>query len=861
MYAGMSTTTYLDAYQPYPFSLTSVDLDIELFEEHALVHAQMHFTRIHPGPLCLNGDLDAFTLLEVWQNGTRLAQPELHQGQLTLDGCPDQVSLRVTTRLRPQDNTHLSGLYRSNHLFCTQCEAEGFRRITLFPDRPDVLTRYTTRISADKTRCPVLLSNGELTAKGETPDGRHWALWTDPFPKPCYLFAMVAGDLACVRDTFVTRSGKHVDLEIYVEPQNIDQCAHALISLKKAMRWDEDVYGREYDLNVYMIVAVSDFNMGAMENKGLNVFNAKYVLARPNTATDQDYAGIESVIAHEYFHNWTGNRVTCRDWFQLSLKEGLTVFRDQEFSRDMNSRDVNRIKDVNVLRQSQFPEDAGCMAHPVRPRAYEEINNFYTATIYNKGAEVIRMQHTLLGADGFRRGMDQYFERHDGHAVTIDDFVQAMEDANNVDLTQFKRWYDQAGTPHVDVQSRYEHGTLTLHLRQTCPPTPETQLKKPFHIPLRLALWSEQGQRLPTPSPLIELREAEQTFVFDDLPERPVVSLLRDFSAPITLSHPLSEDDRLTLLRVETDGFSQWDNAQQLARTCIIKGMHDSRVMPSSAFMHALQAVLNDETRDPALRALLLTPPGFETMATALTDLDVTHLENSRDRFHACVSHALFADAQRHYDTLWGLEDHSMHGQAYGRRALRNTCLRLMMQAQETIATSHCQNQMRITHTMTDQMAALTLLANHTDPAVQNEALAWFYTQWGQEPLLIDKWLFVQATRTQSNPLTDVQRLLSHPAFHLNNPNNVRSLIGAFTQQNPRYFHAEDGQGYAFLTEMLLKIDAINPQIAARLSSPFTQWKRLNQPRQQQIQQQLRYLAGCKISKDLNEVVSKSCEA
>jgi aminopeptidase N len=501
------TTIYLKDYLPPAFNVDTVHLSFDLYDDHALVHSRLHLTRQHEGVLHLYGD--ELELISVAIDGKQLESHAyiIQDNDLIIEHCPAHMILDIVTRIKPQENTQLSGLYRSNNLFCTQCEAEGFRRITYFLDRPDVLATYTTRITADKKHYPILLANGNLMEHGETEAGRHWAVWHDPFKKPSYLFALVAGKLACVKDTFITASGRGIDLRIYVEPGNEDKCSHAMESLKNAMRWDEEVYGREYDLNIFMIVAVSDFNMGAMENKGLNIFNSKYILARPDAATDLDFADVEGVVGHEYFHNWTGNRVTCRDWFQLSLKEGLTVFRDQEFSRDMNSRHVNRIMDVKALRSTQFPEDSGSMAHPVRPESYQEINNFYTATIYNKGAEVIRMQHTLLGKERYRKGMDLYFHRHDGQAVTIDDFVAAMEDANQIELGQFKRWYSQAGTPEIKVSRQYADGTLTLTIQQSCPPTPDSHDKKPFHIPIKVALFNSKGEQIPVESEVLELKE------------------------------------------------------------------------------------------------------------------------------------------------------------------------------------------------------------------------------------------------------------------------------------------------------------------------------------------------------------------
>ncbi len=853
-------TIYLKNYTPPAFSVTSVLLDFELFDDHALVKNQMQLKRQHPGNLYLHGD--ELELINIMIDETELPQSAYHMdGQnMVISSSPDEFKLNIITRIYPQNNTKLSGLYRSNHLFCTQCEAEGFRRMTFFPDRSDVLTLFTTRISASKADYPVLLSNGNMMDSGEKSDGRHWVVWQDPFKKPSYLFALVAGKLSCVSDQFVTCSGRTVELRVYVEPGNEDKCQHAIESLKKAMRWDEEQYGREYDLDIFMIVAVSDFNMGAMENKGLNIFNSKYILARPDTATDQDYAGIESVVAHEYFHNWTGNRITCRDWFQLSLKEGLTVFRDQEFSRDMNSRDVDRISDVKALRNIQFPEDAGSMAHPVRPESYQEINNFYTATIYNKGAEVIRMQQTLLSAAGFRKGMDLYFQRHDGQAVTIDDFVKAMEDANHVDFTQFKRWYSQAGTPKVVVQSDYANGCLTLTLTQSCAPTPECKNKQPFHIPINIALFNQQGQPLSIKQPLLELRETTQTFSFDGLQEKPIVSLLRDFSAPIKLEQTVSQDELLALLRFETNGFAKWDAAQQLALTCL-NACYDTPKETwhiPTALLKAYQHILSDDSLDAALRAALLTPPSFEEVASSLTHVDVEHVEAIRDFFRIELGRVLFNDAQTLYQNLWRKEKNELNGQAYGQRKLRHICLWLMMKADEAKALPLCKTQFETAKTMTDQIASLALLVNCTDKDTRKHCITSFYNQWKKEDLVLDKWFALQASCELPGALTTVEQLLTHPEFNIKNPNKVRAVIGAFSQGNPRHFHAIDGSGYAFLTKMLLKLDKINPQITARLVTPFTRWQRLDVPRQTLMQAQLQDLAKHDLSRDLREMVDKS---
>lgn len=853
-------TIYLKDYKLSTFTATTVHLNFDLFDDHALVTNHMQLQRQEMGELRLYGD--ELELISIHLNGQLLSPNayRLEGHDLIISQCPDELALTIVTRIRPQDNTKLSGLYRSHQLFCTQCEAQGFRRMTFFLDRPDVLATYTTRISADKTHYPVLLSNGNLTNSGETGDGRHWVEWHDPFKKPAYLFALVAGNLACVSDEFITCSGKKVDLHIYVEPGNEDKCAHAMESVKKAMRWDEEEYGREYDLSIFMIVAVSDFNMGAMENKGLNIFNSKYILARPDTATDQDYADIEGVVGHEYFHNWTGNRVTCRDWFQLSLKEGLTVFRDQEFSRDMNSRDVCRIMDVKMLRNTQFPEDAGSMAHPVRPTSYQEINNFYTATVYNKGAEVIRMQQTLLGKAGFRRGMDLYFQRYDGQAVTIDDFVKVMEDANSVDLTQFKHWYSQAGTPRVTVQSHYSDHCLLLSFIQSCPPTPECQEKKPFHIPIRVALFDANGKPLPVEHKVLELREKEQTFRFEGLSEKPLVSLLRDFSAPVILERQMSQDELLALLRFETDGFAKWDAAQNLALSCLKSCYLSPRSEWSipDALIDAYRHVLTDTSLDAALRADLLAPPGFEDIAVTLSAIDVTRVEDARDFFRIALGQALFPELRASYLLLWSQEDHAMNGPAYSRRKLRNVCLRLMMKANEEETLALCQQQFITARTMTDQITGLALLVNCSQTQVNQQAIDSFYQQWQKDDLVLDKWFSLQAGSDLPGTLERVKKLMSHPAFNMKNPNKVRALVGAFTQSNPRYFHATDGSGYEFLTDVLIKMDKINPQIAARLATPFTRWQRLNEPRQLLIQKQLKRLVTLDLSPDLRELVVKS---
>lgn len=857
-----NTTIYRKDYQPYPFELNQVSLDFDLYDDRTVVRNHMVFERQHAGGLHLYGD--ELELISIKMNNHPLSEKdyELKDGDLLIPQCPDAFSLEIETQIYPQNNTELTGLYRTNQLFCTQCEAEGFRRMTFFPDRPDVLSVYTTRITADKDKYPILLSNGNLIERGEAAEGRHWVVWQDPFKKPSYLFALVAGDLACVQDVFTTCSGRQIDLRIYVERGNEDQCQHAMMSIKNAMHWDEEHYGREYDLDIYMIVAVSDFNMGAMENKGLNIFNSKYILGRPDTATDADYAGIEGVVGHEYFHNWTGNRITCRDWFQLSLKEGLTVFRDQEFSSDMNTRDVMRIFNVKTLKNTQFPEDAGSMAHPVRPDSYQEINNFYTATVYNKGAEVIRMQQTLLGKEGFRRGMDLYFKRHDGQAVTIDDFVAAMEGANDVDLTQFKRWYSQAGTPEVKAISEFQNGILTLTLSQSCRPTPECKDKKPFHIPIKIALFDSQGEPMPIDSDVLQLKEFTQTFSFSGLKEEPLVSLLRDFSAPVSLDYQLGDDKLTNLLRFENDGYAKWNAGQTLSINYIIKTYRTKEAsdnLPDN-MLSAYQHLLNDQTVDASLRAEVLTPPGFEEIAAHLSLVDVGLLESMRDMYRKNLGLGLYDQLLETYQQLWKKEDHAMNGEAYSRRKLRNTCLSLMVKTQEAQAIEICQQQFAKAQTMTDQVATLNLLASCSAEAVRVQALDSFYQQWQQNELVLDKWFSAQAICELPGTLDRVKQLMTHPAFNFANPNKMRALVGTFCFSNHRHFHAEDGSGYAFLSEILLHLDRYNPQIAARMATPFTRWQRLDEKRQHLMIDQLKILSQKDLSRDLREIVSKSLD-
>ena len=872
-------TTYLKDYAPPAYRIPTIALRFELGEDFTMVHSRLRIVRAEATPagtpLALDGQHLELIALEL--DGTPLAADryQVDADRLTLRDPPTEFDLAVTTRIRPQDNAALQGLYQSSGNFCTQCEAEGFRRITYFLDRPDVMAVFTTTLAADKARYPVLLSNGNPVASGELEDGRHWATWHDPFPKPSYLFAVVAGHLEHLEDHFTTRSGRTVTLRIYVEPENIDQCDHAMHSLKQAMTWDEERFGLEYDLDLHQIVAVGDFNMGAMENKGLNVFNTKYVLAKPETATDADYQGILGVIGHEYFHNWTGNRVTCRDWFQLSFKEGLTVFRDQEFSSDLGSRGVKRIEDVRMLRGSQFPQDAGPLAHPVRPDSYIEINNFYTVTVYNKGAEVIRMMQTLLSQDGFRRGMDLYFQRHDGQAVTCDDYVAAMADANDADFTQFKRWYHQAGTPELTVSDDYDPAVrrYTLTIRQSCPPTPGQPHKEPFHIPLALGLLDAEGRDLPLQldgedepgetTRVLELRELEHVFHFINIPARPIPSLLRGFSAPVKINSAESDADLRFRLAHDRDDFNRWDAGQTLAVRAILGLVEERRqdrawTLPESfgaAFGRALTS-----GADPALLAQVLTLPGEGYLAEQMDMVDVDGIHAARRFVQRTLAEWLREPLLVTYQTLQGQErdGYRIDAAAIGQRALKNVCLDYLMQLDDVDLRALCLEQFDAAGNMTDQLGALAALGNDDSPE-RAKALATFYARWRCEALVVDKWLSLQATSRLPGTLAVVRGLMAHEAFNLRNPNKVRALIGAFSQANPWHFHAADGSGYTFLADRILDLNAFNPQIAARLVAAFTRWRKYDPARQQGMREQLeRILAAPELSPDVYEIAAKS---
>ncbi|MFC4238366.1 aminopeptidase N [Thalassospira xianhensis] len=773
----------------------------------------------------------------------------------------------IETQISPAANTRLEGLYVSQSAFCTQCEAEGFRRITYFPDRPDVMATYKVTIHADKANCPVLLSNGNLIDSGDLDGNRHFAVWEDPFPKPSYLFALVAGDLACVEDSFKTMSGRDVALRIFVEHGNEDRCDYAMDSLKRSMKWDEEVYGLEYDLDLFNIVAVSDFNMGAMENKSLNVFNAKYILAKPDTATDTDYELIESIVAHEYFHNWSGNRVTCRDWFQLSLKEGLTVFRDQEFSADQRSRPVQRIKDVAQLRARQFPEDGGPLAHPVRPDSYMEINNFYTATVYEKGAELIRMMHTLLGAEGYRKGIDLYFDRHDGQAVTCDDFAKAMEDANDVDLSQLKIWYSQAGTPSLSWHGEHDADTKQFHLTvaQKTEPTPGQPDKVALHMPIAIGLLGRDGRELV--SRTVQLTKAEQEFVFDNIDQVPVVSFNRGFSAPVNVATEQPHEELVFLMGHDSDAFNRWEAGQKYATALMLSaitefekngGDADAALGDVTEFVAAMRATLINEELDKAFRADALVLPGEEFLSEQRKPANPEAIHQVRNALRKRIGSDLRAEFGNAYHQNASNAAFTPDAESAGQRALRATALSYLVASGDDEFADLAAEQYRTADNMTDRMAALSVL-NHLDHPGRVEALADFEARFGKDTVVMDKWFGLQAMSSRGDTLARVKDLMSHPLFTMRNPNKVRSLIGAFAMANPRHFHAADGSGYAFYTDRLIELDDINPQVAARLCAPLGKWAKYDEARADLMKASLdRILAKPDISRDLYEIASKS---
>jgi aminopeptidase N len=864
----------LEDYRPPDWLVETVDLDVSLDPTATRVRAALKLKPNPDGtagaPLVLDGD--GLTLASLALDGATLpadrytATPD----RLTIDAPPRALTLAIETIVDPSANTQLMGLYRSSGTYCTQCEAEGFRRITYFPDRPDVMAVFTTRIEADRAEAPVLLSNGNPVAAGQVAGtGRHFAVWHDPFPKPSYLFALVGGKLACVADTFKTMSGRAVALRLYVEPGKEERCGYALDSLKRAMRWDEEKFGREYDLDVFIIVAVSDFNMGAMENKGLNVFNDKYVLASPNTATDADYANIEGVIAHEYFHNWTGNRITCRDWFQLSLKEGLTVFRDQEFSADQRSRPVERIADVRALRANQFVEDAGPLAHPVRPALYHEINNFYTATVYDKGAEIVRMLGVLLGRDGFRRGMDLYFQRHDGRAATVEDFIACFADANRTDLAQFMRWYAQAGTPELAVTGSFDRRakTFRLDVAQTVPPTPGQPVKEAMTIPLALGLVGADGRDLelvradgrPVEHGVIVVANPAESFTFTGVAERPALSLNRGFAAPIKVTVNAGAADPIFLAAHDPDPFNRWQAVQSLA-TALIIAPATGRPAPNEAgFIDALAAILADPALEPAFVAQALAVPSEADIARDIgTNVDPDAVLRARSglrgRIGVRLGDALSAMHRRMSDNAPYRPDAA----SAGRRALKNVCLDLLAADGGDAGIALAARQYAAADNMTDRMAALATLSLHDRPE-RSDALDDFYRRYASDPLVIDKWFALQAAIPEAATLNRVRRLTEHSAFSFANPNRVRALIGAFAQTNQTQFNRADGEGYAFLADTVLALDPKNPQVAARLLSAFKSWRALEPGRRGRAEATLRRVSAADtLSRDVADIVRRS---
>ena len=864
MLPKQNNTIYLKDYQAPLFSIESVNLQFDLIPNRTLVTSVLTIqAESTERKLVLDGE--QLELLEITIDGIALTaqQYEYDKNQLTIEAVPEKFELKTVVAIEPEKNTQLSGLYQSSGNYCTQCEAEGFRRITFFFDRPDVLSVFKVKIIAEKTDFPVLLANGNPQESGELADGKHFAIWDDPHPKPSYLFALVAGKLEQVSGEFITMSGKKVALNILAEPHNIDKCEYALGALIRSMQWDEEVYGREYDLEVYNAVAVDDFNMGAMENKGLNVFNSKYVLALPDTATDNDFEGIESVIGHEYFHNWSGNRVTCRDWFQLSLKEGFTVFRDQEFSGDMGSRGVKRINDVNILRTYQFKEDAGPMAHPVRPASYEEINNFYTVTVYNKGAEVVRMLHTLLGADQFRQGTDLYFDRYDGQAVTTDDFVQSLADASGRDLTQFKRWYSQAGTPTLQLTEDYVDDSYHLTVKQSCPETPDkvdgkAVEKKPFHLPLRIRLLSEQGDEL-LPETVLELTEAQQTFEFHNIAEKPVLSFLRGYSAPVKIQLEQSTLQLDCLIRNDDDPFVRWEAMQQRMLAILLEQYRKGEklsALPDSLASLFVQLLEDAKNEDPAILAALLLLPNESYLSSFCEPIDPQSLHQVRESFVSLIAQQCEQQLLQTYQ-----DNHKPHyvlnGEEAGKRDLKCVCLNYLMKLGKAEYYDLAKTQFDAADNMTDSFMALSSLVNsaYVEKSVVLDA---FYSKWQDNALVLDKWFAVQAGARNFETFSEVQRLCSHPAFSMKNPNKVRSLIGAFAQ-NMGAFHQTDGAAYQFYADKILELDSINSQVSARLVSAFNAWKSYAKDYAMLMQKELKRIeAHDGLSKDVREIVSKA---
>lgn len=859
---------YLKDYKAPDYTFESVDLVFDLTGEKTTVEALIKILRVggHNRPLVLDGNQLSLNTIAIDEQALEGSRYQVTSDRLTVEDVPASFTLHTSVTIDPANNTSLEGLYKTDGSFCTQCEAEGFRRITYFLDRPDVLCIYRTKIIGDKATMPYMLSNGNKIDSGDLPDGKHWVLWEDPFNKPSYLFALVAGDFDLLEDSFTTCSGRDVKLELYVDKGNLDKGGHAMGSLKHSMKWDEDTFGLEYDLDIYMIVAVDFFNMGAMENKGLNIFNSKYVLAKPETATDKDYHGIEAVIGHEYFHNWTGNRVTCRDWFQLSLKEGLTVFRDQQFSSDMGSEVVNRIDAVKIMRTLQFAEDAGPMAHPIRPEKVIEMNNFYTVTVYDKGAEVIRMMHTLLGKDNFRKGMDLYFERHDGTAVTCDDFVAAMEDASGVDLGQFRRWYSQAGTPVLKVNTKYDeqNQNYVLDIEQINPQTPDNKEKLPLHIPFDFELLDRDGQSIAlnidgqNVSSVLHVKGKHNRFVFSNVTVKPVPVLLRKFSAPVKVNYDYSNDELLHIIAHAGDDFSRWDAAQTLYLNLVKQYIENSqRLEDLDQVVEVYKALLADKSLDKALVAEIITIPLFETVAGNFDVIDVDGISSALESIGDQLAQALAEPLMAAY--LENISDsYCASQQAVAERSLKNACLQLLGRLDGEQYANVLQSQYEKADNMTDSLAVLCA-ANGAKRQEFRTLMADFEQKWLKEPLVMDKWLTLQGRWPGDDVIETIEKLHEHPAFNIENPNRVRSLYNNFAQYNPTQFHHISGRGYQCLTDLLIKLNGINPQTASKLITPLLAYKRFDSARQALVKAQLERLAAMEdLSKDLYEKVHQA---
>ncbi|HAS6494324.1 TPA: aminopeptidase N [Vibrio parahaemolyticus] len=859
---------YRKDYQAPSHTITDIDLTFDLYDSDTIVTALSKVVQKGESTT-LELDGEGLELRSVKVNGEDWAHHEVKEASLVLSDLPAEFELEIITKIDPEANTALEGLYKSGGAFCTQCEAEGFRRITYYLDRPDVLAKYTTKVIADKATYPYLLSNGNRIAQGEAENGRHWVQWQDPHPKPAYLFALVAGDFDVLRDKYTTMSGRNVDLEIFVDKGNLDRAGHAMTSLINSMKWDEERFGLEYDLDIYMIVAVDFFNMGAMENKGLNIFNSKFVLANDQTATDRDYLGIEAVIGHEYFHNWTGNRVTCRDWFQLSLKEGLTVFRDQEFSSDLGSRAVNRIDNVRIIRGPQFAEDASPMSHPIRPDKVIEMNNFYTLTVYEKGSEVIRMYHTLLGEEGFQKGMKLYFERHDGTAATCEDFVSAMEDATGVDLKQFRLWYSQSGTPTLRVNSEYnaEAKTYALTVEQFTEATQDQAEKQALHIPFDIELYDSKGQVIPliingeSVHNVLDIKQDKQTFVFENVAEQPVPSLLREFSAPVKLEYDYSDAELIFLMKHATNDFARWDASQMLLAKYIRQNVNNvqtgSEVQLSEDLIDAFRGVLLDENLEPAFIAQVFSLPSINEITGWYKQIDVDAVDTVLNSITVSLSAALEDELSATYHTLKQAE-YTIDHAAIGKRALRNQCLQFLAHTDK--GNTLVKAQYEATNNMTDTIAAMSA-ANSAQLECREELMADYSDKWKHDGLVMDKWFALQGTNPAEDALEKVKATMNHEAFSLKNPNRTRSLIGSFLAANPVRFHDKSGSGYQFAGEILRQLNDSNPQVASRMIDPLLKFRKYDEARQAMIRAELEKLKAMdNLAKDLFEKVTKALD-